>query len=134
MTRLINAVLVLSLLSLAFAKNGSLNQAVRHSSSGNPASGHPFFVSPFYIANLRCTVFYTKGSEKEKLIRNLNDPTAVWIDTKKSIETGHYGTNVETVLSVAVYDKRNPLVTLIAYNLLNRDFAANASAGEICCS
>ena len=112
----------------------SLNKAVRHSSSGNPVSGHPFFVNPFYISNLRRTVFYTKGPEKLKLIRNLNVPTAFWLDSKESIHKGRYGTNAETVLNLAAYDKRKPLVTFIIYNLPNRDCAANASAGEICCS
>jgi cellulose 1,4-beta-cellobiosidase len=59
--------------------------------------------------------------------------SAYWIDTKSKIE-GSDTNCVEGILADASSYEEPPLVVFIVYDAPNRDCAANASNGEICCT
>jgi hypothetical protein len=55
-------------------------------------------------------------------------PVAVWIDRKAALP------DLKEALAAATRASHNPpLIVVVLYNLPNRDCAAKASAGEICC-
>ena len=68
-------------------------------------------------------------------------PSAVWIDSKAKLYGPEGSATVQGALASAARRREGtagragqaPLVVLVLYNLPNRDCAALASAGEICC-
>ncbi len=62
--------------------------------------------------------------------------TAYWLDVKAKVDPEQDDTTSTAagILKDAARQEPAPLVTLIVYNLPNRDCGAKASNGEICCS
>lgn len=65
--------------------------------------------------------------DRERLRVIYNQPTAVWIDSIAAIP------RARRALAAAARASPPSLVTLVVYNLPNRDCAAQSSGGEICC-
>lgn len=103
------------------------------------AVGNPFAASPFYLnpANQRSydqsIATAPSGVVRQNLKRMRSIASAYWIDKKSKIK-GNTTRTVEGILADAASKPTPELVVLIWYDLPNRDCAAAASAGEICCA
>lgn len=100
---------------------------------GNPyADVEAFYVNPSYKTELQGSIDTASGTVKETLTSMLDVPSAYWIDVKSKI-LGNGTSSVQGILTDAASKSTPPLVTLIVYDLPNRDCKAKASNGEICC-
>lgn len=104
-------------------------------SAGNPFRKHKLFINPTYTDNIDQSVRTAKSdAEKLNLMKMRKTPTAYWIDVRKKARRGATTLDsVDGILKNAAGRKTPPLVTFIVYNLPNRDCAAEASNGELCC-
>jgi cellulose 1,4-beta-cellobiosidase len=96
----------------------------------NPFEGKTLYVNPTYQENLEFSISTASGSAKENLKKMRNISSAYWIDIKAKLH-GDDTWSLEGILNDAA-DKGH-MVTVLAYNLPNRDCAADASMGEMCC-
>jgi len=104
-----------------------------HVSEGNPFNVSSFYVNPSYQEELQSSIDTATGTVKSTLESMLEVPSAYWIDVKSKV-TGSDTSSVEGILTDAASQSDPPLVTLIVYDLPNRDCHAKASNGEICCT
>lgn len=111
----------------------SLPTGVHMASSDNPLRGHNFYVNPYYQRLVMNTMNSVPTQQKNALRKLLNKPTAIWLATK-SLASASRPSPMRTALANAARRSNPPLVTFVVYNLPNRDCAAEASGGEICCS
>jgi len=107
-----------ALISLAYAQN--------------PFKNVQYYVNPSYQAELDSSIVTASGSVKTTLQAMRNVASAYWIDTKSKI-LGNSTDTLQGILQDSL-SKGAPLVTVILYDLPNRDCNARASNGEICCS
>ena len=68
------------------------------------------------------------AEDSQRLMVAYEQPTAVWIDEIAAIRTAR------RVLLAASRHSPPMLVTLVVYNLPNRDCGAKSSGGELCCA
>lgn len=85
---------------------------------------HPHYVQPEW----RDRVLSMSNVSQSVQFMVANTATAYWIDTKAKLG------GFETVLRNAAAQQPPQLVVFVVYNLPNRDCAAMASSGEICCA
>jgi len=96
----------------------------------NPFEGKTLYVNPTYQANLQTSIATASGTARTNLETMMEVSSAYWIDVKAKLR-GTDTTSLEGILTDAT--AKGHMVTLIAYDLPNRDCAAHASNGEICC-
>jgi cellulose 1,4-beta-cellobiosidase len=98
--------------------------------TGNPFAGAAFFIPPYYTAQVQATVNENTGMSS--LASLLNAPVAFWLDNIAKVGT------LSSVLSAARGTQASTgvptVVTIVIYDLPNRDCAALASNGEIRCA
>jgi|MDTA01.2.fsa_nt_gb hypothetical protein len=110
---------------------------------GNPfaavaTSGAGALIPPNIYTHLTATV--KDGAEKITPTERLTlammkmQPGAIWIDSKEKLYGPVGSPTVQGALAAASQCMPSPsLIVFVLYNLPNRDCAAMASAGEICC-
>lgn len=96
----------------------------------NPFEGKSLYVNPTYQANLQTSIATASGTAKQNLQKMRDVSSAYWIDVKAKLH-GSDTTSLEGILTDAA--TKGDMVTLIVYDLPNRDCNAHASNGEICC-
>jgi len=102
-------------------------------SGTNPFAGKTYYVNPSYQAELDTSIATATGTVKSTLQSMRNIPSAYWIDVMSKIK-GTTTNTVQGILANAASMSPIPLVTLIVYDLPNRDCHAKSSNGEICCN
>jgi len=102
-------------------------------SGTNPFAGKTYYVNPSYQAELDTSIATATGTVKSTLQSMRNIPSAYWIDVMSKIK-GTTTNTVQGILASAASMSPIPLVTLIVYDLPNRDCHAKSSNGEICCN
>lgn len=100
---------------------------------GNPFAGKDFYVNPANSIEYDKSISTATGEVKKTLELMQGVASAYWIDNKHKIRGGGTST-VEGILTDAAAKTPVPLVVFIWYDLPNRDCAAHASNGEICCT
>lgn len=102
----------------------------------NPFLGKNFYVNPTFQVNIDKTISAATDSQT---ISNLkiarNAPSAYWLDVMSKVQPD--STSLDSMNGIlADAAKSNPakLTVFIVYDLPNRDCAAIASNGELCCS
>eukprot|EP00040_Diaphanoeca_grandis_P005250 m.32023 g.32023 ORF g.32023 m.32023 type:complete len:504 (-) comp16568_c1_seq1:24-1535(-) len=101
----------------------------------NPLAGHPLYVNPSYVAELDQSIATAEGATKTTLESMRSVSSAYWLDVKSKVQPGSTNTTTAAgILADAMQQSPVPLVTLIVYDLPNRDCHAHASNGEICCT
>ena len=122
----LSSVKMLALLCCGFA-------AASVSVQTNPFAEVSFYVNPSYQKELDSSIATATGDVKSTLQSMRSVPSAYWLDVKAKI-TGNGTDSAEGILADAMSQTPVPLVTLIVYDLPNRDCKAKASNGEICCT
>jgi len=107
--------------------------AVAASASTNPFEGHEFYVNPANEKEYDSSISTAAGIVKTNLQAMQKTASAYWIDTKEKIH-GNGTNSLEGILKDAASQSTPPLVTVIWYDLPNRDCDAKASNGQICCT
>ena len=106
--------------------------------SGNPVLNKTFYVNPSYQAELDSSIATCdprggcSASTKATMQGMRNVSSAYWLDVYAKISCGN--TSCADGILEDAKRKGNQLVTLIVYDLPNRDCHAKASNGEICCT
>ena len=127
-----------TLLSLAFSTlcfaNTEVPMYTPLTSAGNPfdQNTHDLFANPWFAQEVLASKTLTDYQKQ-----NLKDqPAAFWVDTYSAISerTPSLKTLLDSAAQKAASSGRKQTVMFIHYNLPNRDCAASASNGEICCS
>lgn len=125
--------LVLCILKLALT---SLAHPGSHGPGPNPFMGHSLYVPMVYKSQVQEVLRTTKSAFDRKLVSAVASvPTAFWVD-KMSVSNPSNRSDTRTLvgaLTDASSQSPTPMVTIIVYNVPNRDCGAAASAGEICC-
>jgi len=99
----------------------------------NPFKGKKYYVHPHYAAKYEKSMKGTTGKIRKNLERMKSIGAAYWIDNKAKLH-GDGPNTLEGILKDAKSQDPVPLVSLIWYDLPNRDCDAKASIGEICCT
>ncbi|CDF34132.1 exoglucanase 3 1,4-beta-cellobiohydrolase3 family GH6, Exoglucanase 3 (Pyrenophora tritici-repentis (strain Pt-1C-BFP)), Predicted CDS Pa_4_2420 (Podospora anserina) [Chondrus crispus] len=99
----------------------------------NPYTVRRAFIDPVYKKQVNSSIASASAGERAALTELLTTPTAVWLSTKADVQRNRKS-RIAKALKQASRWKNPPMVTLIVYNLPNRDCAAESSAGEFCCS
>ncbi len=107
------------------------------SPAGNPFLNKNLYINPSYSLELEssirsCSPPDCSAQTKATLEGMRNVSSAYWLDVMAKISCGNT-TCADGILADAAR-KGNQLVTLIVYDLPNRDCHAKASNGEICCT
>lgn len=98
------------------------------------AQANAFYVNPTFAANLDRTIATTTNPTVARNLEIMKDvPSAYWIDVKSKI-MGNSTSDLRGILLDAAKQSPAPLCVFMVYNLPNRDCAALASRGEICCA
>ncbi|MFC7328698.1 glycoside hydrolase family 6 protein [Marinactinospora rubrisoli] len=100
----------------------------------NPFAGADAYVNPEWAENVRSQAAETGGALGQQMESVAQYPTAVWMDRIGAIEGPAGGMGLRDHLDAALeqQDGGTPLtVTVVVYNLPNRDCAALASNGEL---
>ena len=98
--------------------------------SANPFEGKTMYVNPAYQKELDSSISTATGTTKDNLQKMREISSAYWIDVKAKL----HGTTTDTLEGILTdAESKGHMVTLIVYDLPNRDCKANASNGEICC-
>ena len=103
-------------------------------SMSNPFQEKVFYVNPSFQKELDSSIQSSTGIVQINLQKMRNISSAYWIDTKDKIIGKNNTLTVEGILEDASQQVPIPIVTLIVYDLPNRDCHALASNGEICCT
>lgn len=105
---------------------------------GSPFKNKSLYVPARFAQQInRALKIKSLSSNERKFISGLKKAsTAFWIDGKDALSTKKRdgGQTLLETLKDASSIKPAPLVTLVVYNIPNRDCAAGASRGEICCA
>jgi len=100
----------------------------------NPFSGKKFYINPANQKEYDASILLAKSKPIRQALEAMKDvPSAYWIDKKAKIR-GNSTSTVEGILKDASSRSPAQLVVFIWYDLPNRDCAAHASNGEICCT
>jgi len=102
-------------------------------SSGNPFDGVTWYVNPANMAEYDGSIATASGSTKINLEGMKNVASAYWIDVKNKIDDTTLR-GMRGILADSAAKATPELVTLMHYNVPNRDCKAVASNGEICCT
>jgi len=103
----------------------------------NPIKGKALYVNPSFQQELDTSIATSTGAVQANLKSMRDVSSAYWLDVRakvKSDGTPGETASMEGILKDAASKKPVPLVTLIVYDLPNRDCHARASNGEICCT
>jgi len=108
--------------------------AAQQSIGTNPYTGMDLYVQPDFQAELATSIATCQGvTQCTNLQEMQSTSTAFWVDKKSKI----HGTNTSTLqgmLADAATKSPKQLVTIVIYDLPNRDCDSLNSVGEICCS
>lgn len=100
----------------------------------NPFAGKQYYVNPSFQSNIDRSITATTDPV---IIGNLrvarNAPSAYWLDVMSKVNPSDMGLDTMNGI-MADATKKNQLPMFIIYDLPNRDCAAKASNGEICCT
>jgi len=100
----------------------------------NPFAQHPFYLNPVNQHEYDKSIENANGDLIRQNLLTMRDiASAYWIDRKNKIK-GNGTQSVQGILADAASKSPPELVVLIWYDFPNRDCAAAASAGEICCA
>lgn len=105
----------------------------------NPYLNRKQYVSPYFTASIKRSKSRLPLAARKVLDKVQNAPTSIWVVSKGPLEPTRNDLKNQKAQSLiggladAAKKKIPPLVTIIVYNLPNRDCAAGASQGEICC-
>jgi cellulase/cellobiase CelA1 len=103
---------------------------------GNPYAGARGYVNPEYAANVRASADQEGGTVGDRIRQLASLPTAVWLDRIAAV-TGGPGVTMTLAdhLDAALAQQQSGgppvVVTIVVYDLPNRDCAALASNGEL---
>jgi cellulase/cellobiase CelA1 len=102
----------------------------------NPYRGATGYVNPLYAANVRASARQEGGRLGRSINRLASMPTAVWLDRIATVTGGTGVTmtlrdHLDAALAQQRRSHRPVTITLVLYDLPNRDCAALASAGEL---
>jgi cellulose 1,4-beta-cellobiosidase len=102
----------------------------------NPFLNQKFYINPTFQQNIQTTISNTTDTlTLENLRIAQNTASAFWLDTMSKVQLDGVGTNtLAGILKDANSKPVKELVVVIIYDLPNRDCAARASNGEICCA
>lgn len=99
-----------------------------NSSDSNPFEDtQSYYVNPSYRTELQSSIDSSDGSVKEYLTNMMDVASAYWIDTKSKI-TGDSTDSMEGILKDAASKGSKQLVTIIVYDLPNRDCHVSLAA------
>jgi cellulose 1,4-beta-cellobiosidase len=101
--------------------------------STNPFANREFYVNPANQQEYDSSIATATGDVKTTLQAMRDVPSAYWIDVKEKIK-GNTTHSLEGILQDAASKSPPQLVTVIWYDLPNRDCDAKASNGQICCT
>jgi cellulose 1,4-beta-cellobiosidase len=111
---------------------GMMSPLVACGNLANPFVGKTFYIPPQNVRNYDSSIATAEGELRSNLETMQKVPSAYWIDTKDKIR-GAGTRTLEGILKDAASKSTPELVTVIWYDLPNRDCNAKASNGEICC-
>ncbi|RCV48160.1 glycoside hydrolase family 6 protein [Marinitenerispora sediminis] len=100
----------------------------------NPFAGADAYVNPEWAGDVRAQAAQTGGQLGQKMESVAQYPTAVWMDRIAAIEGPAGGMGLRDHLDAALEQQSGStpmVVTVVVYNLPNRDCAALASNGEL---
>jgi len=97
----------------------------------NPFTGKTLYVNPGFQEELQDSIRSSTGKTRDNLLRIYNISSAFWIDTISKISA--VPLSLQYILKDAASFDPPHLITIIVYDLPNRDCHARASNGEICC-
>jgi len=104
------------------------------SSTTNPFAAHSYYMNPVNVEQYDQSIDTASNPlVRANLLTMKEIASAYWIDRKDKI-TGNTTRTVEGILADAASKSPAELVVLIWYDFPNRDCAAAASMGEICCA
>lgn len=99
-----------------------LTAALMAVSDGNPFAGHSFYVQPSFQKKVDSSIATAQGvTELTNLKKMRSTATAFWVDKKAKISDGTSTDHLEGMLADAAKQSPAPLVTIVVYNLPNRD-------------
>lgn len=109
---------------------------VGHERANNPYAGATFYVKPAYAHKVKETIRYAPSDLHRALNRLATMPTAIWLERIDAIHGQPDGASLREHLDEALRQqaraKMGPtVVTVVLYDLPDRDCAAGASAGEL---
>ena len=106
--------------------------AITVGNSGNPFQNTPnYYVNPNYQKELQSSIDTASGSTRDYLSKMKEISSAYWLD-KKSVLTGTSTTStMEGILKDAASRSTKQLVTLMVYDLPNRDCHVRYSVCKI---
>ncbi len=106
--------------------------------AANLFAGNQFYVNPTFQADIDATISRL-GSADPSTLANLriarNAPSAYWLDVMAKVQPNSTDLgSLNGILMDATRTSPAKLTVFIVYDLPNRDCAARASNGEICCT
>ena len=109
---------------------------VRHERADNAFAGAHYYVKPGYAKKVKETIRAAPSDMHRALHRLATMPTAIWLERIAAIHQPREGLGLRQHLDEALRQQaRNGmeplLVTMVVYDLPDRDCAAGASAGEL---
>jgi cellulose 1,4-beta-cellobiosidase len=112
-----------------------VNRPMAGGAGGSPFAGQALYVNPSFQADIDSSIATAAaGAEKSNLETMRDVASAFWLDFKYKVTPGNDSTeSASGILKDASTASPVPMVTLIVYDLPNRDCHAKASNGEICC-
>lgn len=129
-----NIILALGFTILGFVAGQETPLYTPVSNAGNPfdLATHDHFANPWFAKEVLASKTLT-DNHKNKL---KDVAAAFWVDTQDAISTRtpSLKTLLDAAKAKAATTSKKQTVLFIHYNLPNRDCAASASNGEICCS
>jgi cellulose 1,4-beta-cellobiosidase len=136
-TYIITCIIMVRCLSLLAAAGSAALSLAYRTDGPNPFANKPLYVNPSYVMELESSIATADGNVKSTLMSVRNVASAYWLDQKAKIKSD--GTPGETLSAEGILRDASlktpvPVVTLIVYDLPNRDCHAHASNGEICCN
>lgn len=97
--------------------------------SGNPFSGAALFVNPRYAADVKASAAKESADIAAKMNKVAGISTALWIDRIAKIK--EVSATIAQAQAEQKKSQKPALVTIVVYNLPERDCSASSSAGEL---
>lgn len=122
--------LILSLLSILIISKADARK------NGNPYQLNTMYVTNNFTDNIRRTMSKLPNASPNVLKTILKAPTAFWLSHRIPETDPSDPTNTNSLLGTLTHAAKHspaPIVTIVVYNLPNRDCGSGASMGEICC-
>lgn len=113
-----------------------LGAKVESAPQKNPFYGKRFMVSEAFRGNILNTMRSSSKTEQNALERVSRAPTAFWLTEEfvQNDERKPAKYSLRKTLEGASNQTPIPIITMVIYNLPNRDCSGGASSGNICCN